>query len=320
MGINHYSTQFLNIFPISYKTVISAISCSVIYVVALLFTWGILPVMLPLYNIKRLDNSNRRMFIFILVNICVLIIEIVISIVLTEEGNVIAPAKICYRYFQIFEVPLIVLFINNIKKFCISRLWGVYVGVLGVMFIYFLYIDGRQCHAIIDAPLFLLMDNITKFIIPNFNLLVCVLTAIVLIVVYFWSKQKKSDLLKIFTRFSTIFVMIFFAINLFQLPYYTNTVANGGKIQNDSIVIADYLESNGIKDVYFVESEQNRYEGAVYAYLKCPFKHISINDIKDIKQDGAVILMSADSKIENSQDVENIDIGTETLKLLRLRN
>ena len=97
-------------------------------------------------------------------------------------------------------------------------------------------------------------------------------------------------------------------------------VADGKRIQKDSIIIADYLENSGITDVYFVESEQDRYESAVYSYLKYPIKRISVDDIENIRHDGAIILASAESEIDNLQRFEPVDIGTEILKMSHLKS
>lgn len=115
-GVNHYASQFSELFPITGRTIISAISCMIIYAVGLLFYWGIIPVILPLTNHKKYGEKDRKFIIFLFMSICVLIVEIVLSIVLTEEGNVLAPKKILYRYFQILEIPLLLVFLKGMEK------------------------------------------------------------------------------------------------------------------------------------------------------------------------------------------------------------
>lgn len=73
------------------------------------------------------------------------------SIVLTEEGTVIVPHKILYRYFEILEIPLLLIFLNNKDRLRLSPIvWKIYVLIFGGLLGY--YIGTNQRTAIMDAP------------------------------------------------------------------------------------------------------------------------------------------------------------------------
>lgn len=96
-------------------------------------------------------------------NLFPIIVEIVISIVLTEEGNVLVPRKFLWRYFQIFEVPLLLLFLKKYNDMEIPTwIWKVYGLVFGYLAVYYVYIGTGQRTSIIDAPVYLLMENYTN--------------------------------------------------------------------------------------------------------------------------------------------------------------
>ena len=321
VGSNHYSAQFLRIFPITGETILAAIGCITIYTVGLLFYLGVLPVILPLCNYKKMKENEQQFFAFIFLSMVVLIFEIVISIVLTEEGNVLVPKKILYRYFQILEIPLLMIFINRIRDWKFPKYISiVYGSVIGILAMYFWYIGNRQSHAIIDAPIYLLMENITKYVFPYFNLVVCMLAfAVVAIGAYLYLKKHWSSqlLLNTLVKSGMVCVGLFFIINLVQLPYYSNTIADGKKIQSDAIKIAKYLEEDKEHtDIYYVVTETDRYERAVYAYLDEQIKCISVDKIGDVQDKKAVFIMSAKSDFGDL--FEELELDTEVVNVAHI--
>ena len=51
-GTNHYAGQFSRLFPITGRTIISAVSCIVFYIIALAFYTGVLPPVLLMFNLR----------------------------------------------------------------------------------------------------------------------------------------------------------------------------------------------------------------------------------------------------------------------------
>lgn len=291
-GSNHYSTQFSNLFPLTTRTFLCAISCMGCYLISLAFYWGVLPLILPLTNFKQYNSNLKRFIFFIFSCLFILIPELVMSIVLTEEGTVIVPHKILYRYFEILEIPLLLIFLNIKDRLRLSPIvWKIYVLIFGGLLGYYIYIGTNQRTAIMDAHVFLLMENITKYIVPNFNAIACICASVLTILAYLLIQKKKiKKPVNLFLILSGVIVLLFFMVNLWQLPYYTNTIANGYQIEREAILTAKYY--NNHKDeydkVFYIVSENAPYAQAVYAYFpvdiidissKTPLPDTSLNSL-----------------------------------------
>ena len=279
LGSNHYSSQFSNLFPITVKTFVTAFTCSVIYLIALLFYWGVLPIVLPVYNYGKYSKQDRQMVIFLVMSVVILIGEIVIGIVLTEEGSVLLPHKVLYRYFQILEIPILLVFLKGLDNYDMPRwIWSCYLVVLGGLALYYFSIGKNQRTAIMDAPIFLLMENINRFIIPHFNLLICGLSGGVIFIIYVLKKRGIISNYGItFLRLSSIFIVLFWIVNMFQLPYYTNVIANGKNIEKSAVELAKYYENNRDKyeAVCYIDEDNCGYERALYAYFPIDIMNVS---------------------------------------------
>lgn len=322
VGKNHYSSQFSNLFPITLETLVSALSCCIIYFVALVFYWGVLPIISPIFHWKEHSKKDKLFLLFIFISFVLLIGEIVLSIVLTEEGNVLFPHKILYRYFQILEIPILIMFIKNIKRYKISgKICTACLTVFGILGIYYIFIGENQRTAIMDAPLFLLMENINRYIIPYFNVLVCVLGIIFICLICSKYKKRQKEDEFILKRSIYVFafgIIIFFFINLVQLPIYTNIIAKGKVIEQDAIEIAYYCEENKNEygTIYFICTSDLSYERAINAYLKQEIVFLSKEEMESIDIENALIICS--NAYEISQECKEVDIGTQTVKVLKV--
>ena len=311
-GSNHYSTQFARLFPITGETVIAAMGCMGLYFVALLFYWGVVPIALPVFNWKK--HEKRDMFFLLFLQLCflILVVEIVVSIVLTEEGNVFFPHKVLYRYFQILEIPFFLCFFNNYKKYRItSKMWIVYIPVFVILGVYYSYIGVNTTTAIIDAPFFLLLENISKYIIPHFSLLVLIFIAVGLVVIFYrWKQDKMINILQRYSQIVCLVLVIFFGINLVQLPLYTNIIANGNIIEEDGIKIANYYIKNKdrYENIYFLSTSEGsyEYERAVYAYM--PQAVIFINEFESDKLEGSGLVICDENYLLDLPEAEIYDL------------
>ena len=317
-GTNHYVDQFSWLFPITVNTIISAVSCIIFYVIALIFYVGVLPLILPLFNYKKYNENDRQFLLFIFGALAILTVEIVISIVLTEEGNVLVPRKFLWRYFQIFEVPLLLLFLKKYKDMIIPTwIWKVYVVMFGYLIAYYSYIGNRQGTSIIDAPVYLFMENINRYIIPYFNILACLAGAFVVILAYMLKRLNKiQSLTRSFVCTSAICIILFAIINIFQLPYYTNVIAQGTEIEEDAIKTVNYWEEHSdiYEKVYFIRSEQDRYEGSVYAYFPVEVYKISENEVDTIEK-SSLLIMSKNN--ESLMGMEALNLSTKMLHVVQ---
>lgn len=270
-GSNHYSTQFARLFPIDWRTIAAILSCVVFYLIALCFYWGVLPVLLPIAHRKAYSEQDGKFLRFLLLGILILVAEIVISVVMTEEGKVLLPHKLLYRYFQMFELPLLLVYLKERKRFRLPRwIWPVYIAVFSYLGFYFAVMGDGQRTGIIDAPIFLLIDNISQRFLPHFDILAC--GAAIVGACFMWGWNRRHQV-KGCIRWANIAglaaVGAIFLINLYQLPYYNNQVAMGAAIQEDAVSIAEYMSGNGLEDVavYYLDTQKAPYGRAVYAYL-----------------------------------------------------
>ena len=89
----------------------------------------------------------------------------------------------------------------------------IYGGIYGYLGIYYIYIGNGQRTAIIDAPVFLLMENITKYVFSGFNILACILAAGVTIVGFRYCRAKGTTyVLKRFVCLYVIGIVIFLSL------------------------------------------------------------------------------------------------------------
>lgn len=312
-GSNHYATQFANLFPVDGQTVLAVLSCIVFYVIALLFYWAVLPVILPLVNWKSYEEQDRKFLKFLVLGIGILIVEIVVSIVITEEGKVMLPHKLLYRYFQMFEVPLLLIYLKGRKKFEFPKwILAIYLTVFTYLGMYFAVLGNQQRLGIIDAPVFLLIDNITRKILPHFNILACVSAAILMGVVWMmYQKGKVKDILKPVHILEIAGMAVIFLINLYQLPYYHNQAAMGTAIQNDAIRIADYISENVSENetVYYLDTQKLAYGRAVYAYLPQEVVCVTREELDNLGR--YFLLISDDAEAPG----ENVDLELQVLNV-----
>lgn len=198
-------------------------------------------------------------------------------------------------------------------------MWAVYVAVLGILAAYFVYIGDGQRTSIIDAPIYLLMENITRYVIPYFNIVVLILAVgVVGVGTWFYYKRKSTrDILQMFNGISIICIMLLFVVDLIQLPLFTNVIADGKRIEKDAVKIAYYLEDKEYVDVYFVITESNNYERAVYAYLKDRVICLSEEEIKNLTDKNAIVISS--DKYDFEEKFQEIELSTEVLKIGKLK-
>ena len=72
---------------------------------------------------------------------------------LREEGKVLLPHKLLYRYFQMFELPLLLVYLKGRERFRLPGwIWPVYIAVFTYLGFYFAAMGDRQRIGIIDAP------------------------------------------------------------------------------------------------------------------------------------------------------------------------
>lgn len=165
------------------------------------------------------------------------------------------------------------------------------------------------------------MENITRYVFLYFNILVCILAAgIVGLGLWLHSKKKWAEIMLLiaFKQLGIICIILFFVVNLFQLPYYSNAIADGRRIEEDSIKIANYLmEDETHTDIYYVTTESDRYERAVYAYLNEKIIYVSREKVNELNDKEAIVIVS--SKCDLGEKFQEIKLSTEVLDIMELK-
>ena len=323
-GSNHYSSQISRLFPIGLNTIIfGGIGCG-IYFTFLIINTGFLPIS-TVFDKWHHDKQKSWFINFIVISIIFLILEIVFMIVLTEEGTGTLPHKFLFRYFQIFVPPILILFIKykeESKLICSLKYVLVMEASLGIALGYFIIMQGKTRQAIVDGHLFLFLENIARYIVPYADAIAMILLMSILIVVYLWCRKKNTNMQTIL-RATAVGMMLFWIVEVVQLPYYNNTIAGGRQIQNDSIKIAEYLNKENYEYVYYVykdEEEQNSYMRNFYGYIKQPYQVVSEADVGDLlEQKQRMALLTCSDFLAYDEDLEEIDLNNERLFLYILQ-
>lgn len=319
-GSNHYSSQISQLFPIGWNTIIfGTLGCGV-YMVFLIMNTGFLPIS-TVFS-KWYQEKNKSWFnSFIVVSIVFLILEIVFMIVLTEEGARSLPHKFLFRYFHIFVPPILILFVKHKdeSKLITSVKYVIAMEAsLCAAIVYFFHMQGETRQAIIDGHLFLFLQNVSKYIIPYADVMAMLALMICLIVIYLWCR-KKSDNIQRVLKLAIVGMMLFWIVEVVQLPYYNNVIAGGKQIQSDSIKIARYLNEENYESVYFVYKdvkEKNSYTRNFYGYIKQSYRVVSETELNDLlQQEESIAFLSCDSLTSNENELTEIELNNERLFL-----
>lgn len=312
-GNNHYSSQFSHLFPISVTTIICGVSCYIFYISFLVVNTGIIPSIALLWKRKNTSGYERKFWDFIFLSITFLIFEIVIMIVLTEEGNVMIPHKFLFRYFQIFSVPLIIGFLSAEHEMHISKWECTCVGAAcGITIFYWIIMYQKTRLGIIDGHFFVLLGNINRIIPYGGAIVASVFSLLVLGLM-----RKKKQWCK---YLAVSIVVCFWGLNCVQLPYYTNVIADGAVIEEDAVKLAEYLNTSDITHIYYIKQEATYpYLQNCYGYFIQPFQVIDAERIEEYMQPGEkafIIATKANTEnIFNDSYLKKINLKTEVLSI-----
>lgn len=319
LGNNHYSSQFSALFPITFKTVKAAIIYSLIYFSLYLLNMGAYPVLGNVVCHKKWKGADKDFFLLCIIGIPLLIEEIVILIVLTEEGIMTLPHKFLFRYFQIFVPPILLLYqkIKMEEKIYKNKVTGAALLASIIISCVYLYIlNGTSRQAIMDGYLYLTAINMGKYILPYGDVL-CIAWGGVSIAVggKIYLNQNKR---KIIERGALIFLILFWTLNLIQLPLYTNRIAGGKEIQEDSIKIAEYINSGDLNDIYYVNGKnEDNYLRNFHGYLKQGYQVIEEDDLLELSSreaESIAVIAPAGYEMELNQ-LKKVELNGSKLSL-----
>ena len=114
---------------------------------------------------------------------------------------------------------------------------------------------------------------------------------------------KGHNQIRIICGFLTVAILTLFIVQWIQLPYYTNVIAKGREIQQDSISIAHFLNDNNIENVYYIQQEEeNPYLRNFYGAIKQDYIVCSsdtINEYIDTSKRSVYIVPKLEGEIDS---------------------
>lgn len=283
-GVNHYSSQIRNLFPITSATVFWGMIGCLVYLCYLIFNTGLF----TMGSLAVIYKKERKPFyLWVIGSLLFMIVEIVFMIVLTEEGVGVFPRKILFRYFQIWMPVLLIVFIKKMWEYDDTYyrfiFWTGIAGLAGSL-VYYLFRGTTARQAIMDGHLYLILENISKLILPHADALITGVIALGLLVIYFKKIRISKD--KIWIGMAGVTIG-FWLLTLIQLPVYTNIYVKGTEIEKDGIEIAKYAQSNKIDEIFYIYDtieNRNGYLRSYYGYTRQDCRTISISDYEQHKE------------------------------------
>lgn len=181
---------------------------------------------------KRWKGIYKDFFDFVMIGILILIEEIVILIVLTEEGITSFPHMLLFCYFQIFVSTVLFLSVGRKQQ----------AGNYGWLLI------SVAC--------------------PHGDVIFVATIGRMLILTGIYCAKGNGKGVKLAERVTIAFGIALWLLNCIQLPFYTNVIAGENQIQKDGIAIAEYLNEESYKEVYyFNHTNEDNYIKNFYGFL-----------------------------------------------------
>lgn len=315
--------QFSHLFPITRMTIICTVTLSVSYAALAVLCTGIAPMASLLSNRKVFRGENKYLWNFTLASCIFMVFETVLLSTIPEEGLQIFPHRFLFRYIHMLT-PLVLLLAVKVceeTRMVLGRKsWILIAAVILVCTSYFSVMQGKTTQGIVDGFVFLLVENLSRYFIAYSDVALVMIAGIVMLGLMVPQYKSKKDIRKIVLAGVAV-VTALWIINCIQLPVYNNIIAEGRIIQEDSIVIANYLNDEGVDFVYYIEPENGeRYPRNFYGYIKQEWQAIDKSKIEEtaIENDKAVFLVLKDEEVPSNL-LSVVDLKTEKLKICVLK-
>ena len=310
-GSNHYAKQILALFPITWKTVVAAVSGLVFYTVFFLLNTGILPVVIPYMNQKSYSQTDRRFLGYVTAGVVLMALEIVGTIFLTEEAGNLYPHKYLFRYFFGFGIPYIILFLKQKENdaVAVKKLFPVYLLVSCYMIGYYFILRDSGSTAIMDSHINVLIENMIRIAGKWAGILVgcCFLVFSIIWMLFLKKKKIRSKFLII----SLACMVLFLILNSWQQPYYSNVVSGGKENKVDFITLGNYLGEERRK-VYYLGEELDEY-ALFYGYIAQDYMWVRTEELDKISEGGIVVVKTASQQLP--EGYKKVDLGCERIEV-----
>ena len=314
MGTNHYSNQISGILPINISKIIAFFYGSFYYSAFFLFCSGVLPILIPILNIKKYQKHDKYFILYLITSMIITILEIVLIVFVIEERDNVFPNKFCFRYLMPLAIPYFIMFIKcNKEDLKITKaIMAVYLIIFGYFIWYFIG-DGTKSTSI-DAPFLFIIQRLNNDRIMNLKTIFIILyTFVNLIGLIIWKLNKIKNIRVLFLSLFICALVLIFPLNCYCHYIQSNKDTMGKVLKDDFINISNYIERKYDK-VYILKfpTGENTCMRSIFPYLISDYETIDITSESktlDINEKNVIVLVSKDfsGKIEG---VNKINIET----------
>ncbi len=264
---NHYMDQIKWLFPIDWTLILQIIVGIIFYIAFTGICMGGGMLLTVCKDIKK-DKFGRLLFIMLGVSI----IEIVITILCTENRGQILPNKFCFRYLFCMAVPFICCFVkyadnrSDNESISVDRkylcVW-VFEGIVAL--VYFVLIGTNLHEGITDAFLVMIIGLITNNVLACFGIIAAIIFIIGTVAFYHIANKKNWGFGACYLRIALIYCTGFLMLNAVLLPYYSNQVAEGRQIEADAVILQQ--EAQGLDAQVYICRGGEGYYPMIGSYL-----------------------------------------------------
>lgn len=310
-GSNHYAKQIMALFPITFKTFMAAINGIIYYVIFFLLCTGILPVFVVLKNTNKYRKTEQKFILYLSLCLIFLILEIVITIFLTEEAGALYPHKFLFRYLFALGIPFIILFFSNKENdaFCKKSFISVYLIIGVYMIVYYFLLKSSGTTAIMDSHINVLIENIIRILGKYMGMIIGILF-LIFSIVWIGLLQKGKGRQK-FSIISSVSMLILLLFNFWQHPYYSNMICEGKANKKDFMLLGNYLGEEDRK-IYYLNDELDNY-ALFYGYIAQDYQWINPDEISLVENDDVIVIKKGAISIPD--EFKKVDLNTSNIEV-----
>ncbi len=161
---NHYTGQISSIFPLNLEKIGYMLYGIFCYIVFWVFSSGILPVLVPILNIKSYEEKDRKLLLILTLSAILTLIEVAMIVFIPEEGGKAYPYKICVRYLALFTIPYLIMFMKiNDKEFRRKKVICAYT-IISTIYLILYFLRANRNTTLMDAYVFTVLQFLDAYL------------------------------------------------------------------------------------------------------------------------------------------------------------
>jgi len=273
-GTNHYSGQMARIFPITINTFINFAHGIWYYAIFFLFCTGILPIIIPILNLNKYEEKDRKFIIFLIISVIMTIIETALIVFIPEESNKLYPHKFCYRYLSQMIIPFIIMFLKLRTKEVKINKSVVAIYIIEFSYLTWYYIGQGAITTAIDAPVLFCMQYVYK---RQLSIVLILMFAIIGTAILLHCRKKIEDIKKIYIISIIVGATMFTPIYWNNIIKLSNNYTLGTLLQPDFEIISENIKDKYDK-TYIIDDKEHvyKYVRTIGGQLKNDYRVISV--------------------------------------------